>query len=170
MRLLLYGFGPYLRFKENITEKLLNKLPGKKGLKKVVFPVRFQKGQFIKTMKRYNPDVVLGLGQRSRGRRLKIELKAGNQKRKDKREKPRSIVPGGPERLRTSLELNGIDQARISYDAGNYVCNYSMYVILDYLRRNRLPTRFGFIHIPHHYNVDKAIRFLRKALKQIRVG
>ncbi len=170
MRLLIYGFGPYLRFKGNITEKILRKLPRRRGLKKIVFPVRFQKSQFVKTVKKYNPDAVLGLGQRSRGRRLKIELKAVNQKRKDKREKPTSIVPGGPKRLRTNLELKGSDQATISYDAGNYVCNYSMYVILDYLRRNRLPTRFGFIHIPHHYNVAKATRFLKKALKQIRAG
>lgn len=170
MRLLIYGFGPYLRFKDNITEKILRKLPRRRGLKKIVFPVRFQRSQFIKTVKKYNPDAVLGLGQRSRGLHLKVELRAVNRRRNDKREKPRTIVLGGSKRLATNLKLDGGDQARISYDAGDYVCNYSMYVILEYLKRNRLPTRFGFIHIPHHYNIDKASRFLKKALKQIRVG
>jgi len=37
MRLLIYGFGPYKQFKENITAKLLRRLPQRNGLKKVVF-------------------------------------------------------------------------------------------------------------------------------------
>lgn len=44
MRLLIYGFGPYKQFKDNITEKILRRLPARNGVKKVVFPARFQKG------------------------------------------------------------------------------------------------------------------------------
>jgi pyrrolidone-carboxylate peptidase len=61
-RLLLYGFGPYRQFKENITEKILKRLPAKSGVKKIVFPVWFQKRQFIEALKRHKPEVILGLG------------------------------------------------------------------------------------------------------------
>ncbi|TAK06247.1 hypothetical protein EPO44_05600, partial [bacterium] len=53
------------------------------------------------------------------------------------------------------------------YDAGDYVCNYSMYVILDHLKRRRLLSRFGFIHIPHDYNPARARRFILSVARKI---
>jgi pyrrolidone-carboxylate peptidase len=76
MRLLMYGFGPYREFADNITEKILGKFPQRRGLKKIVFPVRFRKRQFISAVKNYKPDIILGLGQCSRGQRLRIESRA----------------------------------------------------------------------------------------------
>jgi pyroglutamyl-peptidase len=166
MRLLLYGFGPYHHFRQNITERILRGLPTQKGLKKVVFPVRFHKGQFIKAVKDAKPDVIVGLGQCSRGQRLRIETKAVNRRRKDQRTKSRPIVPGGKPTLLTNLMLDCGGEARSSGDAGDYVCNYSMYVILDYLRQHQLNVRFGFIHIPHLYNSRRAIRFLTKVIRR----
>ena len=171
MRLLLYGFGPYHHFQQNITERILRGLPKQRGLKKVVFPVRFHKGQFIKAVKVTKPDVILGLGQCSRGRRLRIETKAVNRRRKDKRTKSMPIIPGGKRTLLTHFKLDRGGEARSSKDAGDYVCNYSMYVILDYLRRRQLDVPFGFIHIAYRYDPRKAIRFLTKVLgKVVAVG
>jgi len=167
MSLLIYGFGPYRQFKENITEKIIRSLPAKKGVKKVVFPVRFHKGQLIQAIQRYKPDVILGLGQCSRGRRLKIERRALNKRRESKGERPRPIAPGGPRSLATSLSLNGAKQARVSYYAGDYVCNFSMYVILDFLKHHRLPIPFGFIHIPQDYNIEKAKRYLLRVVDTV---
>lgn len=101
---------------------------------------------------------------------MKIERRAVNRRRETQREKPRSIHPGGSKWLVTNLRLNGGRQARISYDAGDYVCNYSMYVILDYLKRHRLPARFGFIHIPHDYSAARAQRFLLKVVREIQTS
>ena len=53
-------------------------------------------------------------------------------------------------------------EARRSTDAGDYVCNFSMYVMLDHIRRNRLDMHYGFIHIPHDYDVLKATRLVEK--------
>lgn len=170
MRLLIYGFGPYRHFQENISEKILRKLPRRRWLKKVVFPVKFDKAQFVKVITEYKTDIILGLGQCSRGKRLRIEAMAVNKKRNSKREKPRPIVQGGARRLLTNLKLNGGRQARFSDNAGDYVCNYSMYVILDFLKRRRLPSRFGFIHIPHRYELKKAVRILVKVIDQIGAG
>lgn len=167
MRLLIYGFGPYKQFRENITEKIVRKLPERNGLRKIVFPVRFQRSQFIAAVKKYKPDTILGLGQSSRGRRLRIELRAVNRRREERWEKPRWIISGGPKLLEPNLRLNGSHQARFSYSAGDYVCNYSMYIILDYIRRNRLPARFGFIHVPYRCDLSRATRFLHKILNEV---
>lgn len=164
MRLLIYGFGPYRIFQQNVTEKILEKLPNRRFLRKLVFPVEFNKNQFVNAVKDYKPDVILGLGQCARGRLLRVEARAVNQWRVDIKNRPRTIIKGVAPKLLTTLNLDLIQGARVSYDAGNYVCNYSMYVVLDYLSRRRPEVRFGFIHIPHGYDPEKAARLLLKAI------
>jgi pyrrolidone-carboxylate peptidase len=61
-------------------------------------------------------------------------------------------------------------QGKASNKAGDYVCNYSMYVILDFIKRRRLPIRFGFIHIPQKYDDKKAMRLLEKAIGKIKAA
>ncbi len=170
MRLLIYGFGPYKQFKENITAKILRRLPARKGVKKAIFPVRFQKRQFIEALRKYRPEVILGLGQTSRSGRLKIERRAVNRMRESRDMQARPIISRGSKWLETNLGLNGGRRAKTSHNAGDYVCNYSMYVILDYLRRRRLPTRFGFIHIPYDYNLARAQGFLLKVVREIQTS
>jgi pyroglutamyl-peptidase len=166
MRLLVYGFGPYREFRDNITEKILHKLPHRTGLKKIVFPVRFHKRQFISAVKKHKPDVILGLGQCSRGQCLRIESRATNRRRNSQNEKPTPIITGGRQRLTTNLELTLNGES--SNNAGEYVCNYSMYVILDFIKRHRLPIRYGFVHIPYRYDYKKAFRLLVKAVGKLR--
>jgi pyrrolidone-carboxylate peptidase len=98
MRVLVYGFGPYRQFQENVTEKILRQLPKRRLLKRVVFPVRFHKSQFTNTIKAFNPDVILGLGQCSNGGHLRIETRAVNKRRNEKTERTQSIVAGGAKR------------------------------------------------------------------------
>jgi pyroglutamyl-peptidase len=170
MRVLVYGFGPYRQFKRNITQHVLRRLPPSTGLSKIVFPVRFHKTQFTGTVKKYRPDVVLGLGQCSRGRVLRIEHKAVNRRRKEKTEKARPIVLGGAKRLAITLRIEQSafgKSAKISRNAGDYVCNFSMYVILDYLQRHHRDARFGFVHVPYNYDTERAARFVRKIIKHL---
>ena len=166
-RILIYGFGPYRRFRHNVTEKIICRLPRRRQVAKIIFPVRFHGRQFIDAVKKHDPEIILGLGQCSRGKRLRIERWARNKRRNDKREKAKRIVRGGPRRLPTNLKLDIGPAARFSRNAGDYVCNYSMYVILYYLKRRRLPVRFGFVHIPHDYDSRKAERILVKAIVSI---
>jgi pyroglutamyl-peptidase len=169
MRVLIYGFGPYRQFEDNITSHIIRKVPSSRHLKKIVFPVRFDKKQFTDAMKKHRPDLVLGLGQCSRGRLLRIERRAANRRRNDRKEKARPIVRGQPQRLATTLRLNepGLKQTKISYNAGDYVCNFSMYVILDYLRRHRPDALFGFVHVPHDYDPKRAVKSVTKVLKTL---
>ena len=173
MRLLVYGFGPYKQFGDNITQDIVGELPVSRSLKKIVFPVRFDKRQFTDAVKKYRPDVVLGLGQCSRGRLLRIERRAVNQRRNHKKEKARPIVRGGPKGLAVTLRLDRLvlsKRTKTSYDAGDYVCNFSMYVILDYVKRQRLPARFGFIHIPHRYDPKRAVKCIGRVLRTLQAG
>jgi len=167
MRLLIYGFGPYKHFRENITQQIIRKLPCRRGLRKIVFPVRFHSRQFINAVGRHRPDVILGLGQCSGGRRVRIERRAVNRRRQDRTGPPRSILPGRAKWLGASLRLKPAQDARLSYDAGDYVCNYSMYVILDHLKRRRLARRFGFLHIPLQCDPAKAVGFLLKVIRGV---
>src|SRR5438046_4079963 len=167
MHLLIYGFNPYLVFHDTVTERIVRKLPKRRWLQQVIFPVRFHRSQFINAIKAYNPDVILGLGQCSRGRLLRIESTAINQRRNSKSEKARRIAADSSRRLSTNLKLNLGRHARSSKDAGEYVCNYSMYVILDFLKRRRLPIRYGFIHVPRGYDPRKATRLLQSSMEDI---
>lgn len=164
MRILLYGFGPYRQFRDNVTERVLHKIPRRRGLTKIVFPVKFNRAQFVQAAAKYQPEVILGLGQCSRGRLLRIETRGINRRRNSKREKARSIVPRGAAKLFTDFRLALGCQARLSRNAGDYVCNFSIYVILEALQRRRLAIRYGFIHVPRDYNASKAARLIEKAL------
>jgi pyroglutamyl-peptidase len=166
MRLLIYGFGPYRQFRDNITEKIIQKFSARKGLKKIVFPVRFHKGQFVNAVKKHKPDVILGLGQCSYGKRLRIESQAKNRRRNGPKEKARPITAGGPQRFATNLKLALTGES--SDNAGEYVCNYSMYVMLHFIKRHRLPIRYGFIHIPYRYDYKRAVRLLAQAVGKLR--
>jgi pyrrolidone-carboxylate peptidase len=165
MRVLIYGFGPYRQFRDNITAKILETLPVSGGLKKIVFPVRFDRKQFVRALKRHRPDVVLGLGQSSR-RNIEIEARALNRRREGKTNQ-RPISALGPRWFPTTLGIKPGRQARRSRNAGDYVCNYSMYVMLAHIARTKMRISFGFIHIPHDYERRKAARLVRRVLRSV---
>jgi pyrrolidone-carboxylate peptidase len=128
-----------------------------------VFPVRFHKGQFVDVLKSCKPEIILGLGQSSR-RGIDVESQALNRRRVRRTDKPKPISPGGPRRLKTTLQLTLGKQAGKSASAGDYVCNFSMYVMLDHIRRTRLEIPYGFIHIPHDYDEKKATGLIEQIL------
>lgn len=165
MRILLYGFGPYREFRDNITARIIASLPRHAGLKKIVFSARFQRRQFIDALNRHRPDIVLGLGQSSR-KRIEVESRAINRRRAGKFARARPISKDKPKSLPTSLPIRAGRWARISINAGDYVCNYSMFVLLGEIDRRRMRTRFGFIHIPHDCDVRKASRSVERVLRQ----
>jgi pyrrolidone-carboxylate peptidase len=167
MRVLVYGFGPYRQFRVNITERIISSLPKSATLRKVIFPVRFQRRQFIAALERHRPDIILGLGQSTRAQ-IEIESRARNRRWAFKSTPPRPIFKDRPNILPTSLKIAMGRSLGRSKDAGDYVCNYSMYVLLDEIARQRLGIKFGFIHIPHGWEMKKASAVVRKVLRQCR--
>jgi pyroglutamyl-peptidase len=166
-RILVYGFGPYRQFRENITAKIVKALARAPQVRRAVFRVRFQRSQFVRALERHKPNIVLGLGQSSR-RKIEIETQAVNRRRIDRNTRARPIRRGGPGSLPTTLELKLGSPIKRSRNAGDYVCNFSMYVMLDHIRRAGADTRFGFIHIPHDADLGKATRTVAVALARMR--
>jgi len=136
MKILVYGFKPYKKYKENITENIIIKIKNRKNLVKEVFTVKFEKNMFLEKIKRQN-----------------------------KKDKPKIIFKDKPKYRFTSLKLTTDENSRISYNAGKYVCNYSMYVILDYCQNKT--TEFAFIHVPKGYNLDKAVKFVESKINEL---
>lgn len=165
-RVLVYGFGPYRQFPENITAKIIKSLKPAAGLKRIVFPVRFHRGQFLEALARYKPEAVLGLGQSSR-RDIEIESRGANRRRARQGARLRRIRQRGPLWLSTTLDLKLGRNARVSGDAGDYVCNFSIYLLLDQIQRTGAKTRLAFIHIPHDCALGRARRFVVSALRQL---
>lgn len=165
-RVLLYGFGPYREFRNNITARLIRSLTPRPGLKKIVFPVRFHRKQFVGAIIQFKPEIILGLGQSSRVR-IDVEAQAVNRRRGRSTGPSKVISPTGPEKLRTTLALRAGRGAGRSTDAGDYVCNFSMYVMLDHIRRRSADIRYGFIHIPHDYDLEKAVGLVSKIVHQL---
>lgn len=165
MKILIYGFKPYRQWKENISEKIINKIPKRQGFKKVVFPAKFDRKQFIREVKGYEPDIILGLGQHPRGKKIRIERKAVNFKARSKRERPKPILKNKPQYQFVNLRLKPSKNSWISYYAGKYVCNFSMYIIADFIRDKDI--KFAFIHLPRGYNLNAALKYIEKMLKAL---
>ena len=164
-RILVYGFGPYGAFRDNITAGILQGLPRHAGLTKHVFPVRFNRRQFVEALRHAKPDIVLGLGQSSR-RQIEIESRGVNHRRDYRSAKRRAIFATEPKQLATTFKIKAGRWARVSRNAGDYVCNYSIYILLREIKQHKLAVRLGFIHIPHDYDRTKARALIRKVLRQ----
>ena len=163
MKILLQAFKPYKKYKENISEKIVRRIKNRKNLYKKVFEVKFNRKQFIDQIKKVKPNIIISLGQHPGSKKIRIERRACNLKRNNKEEKLKVILKGKPKYLYTNLKLKKDKNSRISYDAGDYVCNFSMYVILDYIKDKDI--KFGFIHIPKDYNLNKAVKFIESKIK-----
>jgi pyrrolidone-carboxylate peptidase len=118
-KIFVFGFKPYGKRGENITEKII------KDIKEVrfVFSVVMDGRVFIKKIKKINPDIILGLGQCSRGNFLRIERKATNCIKKGL--KIFKISRRGPQMYFANLKIRPTREIRYSYNSGKYVCNFA---------------------------------------------
>ncbi|MBZ9572159.1 hypothetical protein KJA15_02420 [Patescibacteria group bacterium] len=163
MKLLIYGFGPYKEYEENITEKIIRKVKNRKNLKKIIFLVSFKKNQYLEKIREYKPDIIFGLGQCSRGKKIRIERKAINLKKENK--KRRTISKNKPKHLFLNLKFKEDKHSYISYNAGKYFCNFSMYVIAEFCKGKSI--KFAFFHIPKDFNLNRAVKFIEVKIDKI---
>ena len=83
MKILVHGFGPYMKWHDNITMKVLGHLKDREGLTKKIFDVKFDEEMFLHELRELAPDVVIGMGQHPRARKIRIERTAVNRRRKN---------------------------------------------------------------------------------------
>lgn len=163
VRLLVYGFGPYRKFTENITAQIIESLAPRPGLRRIIFPVRFHRKQFVDALRNPMPLLVLGLGQSSRPR-IEVETRAINRRRASKTRAPRPITAGGETWLPATMPLSVTRPSAKSINAGDYVCNFSMYVMLEELERQERHGGFAFVHIPFDHDLQAACRYVERVV------
>lgn len=167
-KLLLTGFGPFLKNDLNPTQDIIHNLHGQTiGDYKIygeILPVEFNVSRDIlfNLIEDIRPDAIINLGL-AQGRvnitpeRVAINCNDGsaadNAGYKPKGEK---IFKDGVDGLFSTLPIkemvNAMNKnnipARISNSAGTYVCNHVMYSALYYIKSNNLTIPTGFIHVP----------------------
>lgn len=160
--ILIYGFGPFRHYRRNITQALLQRLPKRAQLETLILPVRFEPELFLEPVKTLQPDYILGLGQCPRGDLLRLERKAWNLMRDKSQGLEAVIEVDGPASLPVTWHLPLHSDTRVSYDAGRYVCNFSMYTLSRYAQQNQVP--YAFVHIPRSFSLNRAQAWLENLL------
>jgi pyroglutamyl-peptidase len=166
--ILITGFGPFPGAPVNPTGPLVRALKRSARLRGVKLAAHvFETGyaavdrELPKLIKRYKPDALLMFGLATRARLLRVETLARNvvSVRPDvggKTLQRRSIVPGAPATLTmpapTRALLTALRKAqvpaRLSRDAGDYLCNYLCWRAAEAAARKNGPRLAAFIHVP----------------------
>lgn len=161
---LIYGFGPYEMYKHNITADIIGEVKSAKIAKGIIFDTRFTRSMFEQALQQYKPEVIIGLGQHSSARKIRIERRACNWQSVGPL-RGSKISPGGPDFRYVNLKVARTDSSTITYEAGTYVCNYSMYLMCEYSERTG--ARFAFLHVPLEFDAKKAARFITNILAKL---
>ena len=169
MRILLIGFGPFPGAPQNPSAMLAERLARRRRpalaattRTALVFATAYAAvDRELPRLFAANPDIVLMFGLAARRRHLCIEMQARNARSilfpdvRGYRPERGVIVPGRPATLRGGAPLARLlaaartsrMPARLSRDAGRYVCNYSYWRALELAGRGSRPL-IVFIHIP----------------------
>ncbi|MFW5782835.1 MAG: hypothetical protein ACOCWO_06050 [Candidatus Muiribacteriaceae bacterium] len=167
MRLLIYGFRPFLGYCENITEKIISRIPLRPDLHTHIFDVQFDKDMFLNKSREVSPDIIVGMGQCHKGKRLRVEMIARNVMHDRETAEKSLIDPTAPRTIKSDLKLYRKKGTRRSYDAGDYVCNFSMFT---YLHKPGRDYRYVFLHIPRNFPVIQTAAQISRMCDQLIAG
>lgn len=163
MRVLLTAFDPYDEWQENSSwlalVELLQEMPRNLDLVTRRYPVDLEvlQERLYKDLEQAY-DVVLHLGQSPGASSIKLEAitlnVAGNVEEKGK-DLP-ALIPGASTAFRSELPLGELTRqlqsaeipAFVSYHAGTFLCNATMYLTHHYFCKSRTRPSVGFMHLP----------------------
>ena len=163
--ILITAFEPFGGESINPSQQILNELPDIVNgyrIEKVLLPVEFIEApsDVINGYDKIEPMAVIMLGQAGGRNSISIETTGKNLMNaripdaKGYQPQNEKIVPEGKDSIISTLPNNKIIDAlnkvnipvSLSNDAGGYVCNAVLYLILNH-NKGLVPT--GFIHIPY---------------------
>ncbi|CAM4120493.1 pyroglutamyl-peptidase I [Mesobacillus thioparans] len=172
MKVLISGFVPFGKMSINPTEKLLQEAEKfsieNVEIKTILLPVNYDEcaKELIKKIEGIQPDVVISCGLAA-GRtaitpeRIGINIKdtgSGDPYPDNKGNIPtdEAIDDQGPDGLFSTLPNRLIEKnlkelhipASISNSAGTFICNNTLYAVLNHICKNNLAIKAGFIHFP----------------------
>lgn len=168
MKILVTGFDPFGGERVNpafeVIKKLSSNISGAQVIKLEV-PTVFKKSVelALKTIEKEKPDFVLCIGQAGGRAAISIERVAINiddasiPDNENNQPVDLAIDTEGMPCYFATIPIKAIAKAirskntpaLISNSAGTYVCNHIMYGILNYIYKNNLNIKAGFIHIPY---------------------
>lgn len=163
MRVLLTAFEPYDEWQENASWlaliALLRERPENLELITRRYPVDLQGvQQRLQDDLDTDFDAVLHSGQAPGSSTIRLEAIALNTAgRVEQTGQPApELVPGGPVAYRSTLPLASCQKSlleagiptSVSYHAGTFLCNATMFMTHHWFAQQRLDTPVGFIHLP----------------------
>ena len=168
MKILLTVFTPFDGESINPALEAMKILPDKIGKLKVLkleIPTVFGKSArlVLEAIEQEKPDCVLSIGQAGGRAEITPERIAINiddariPDNEGNRPVDWPIVPDGENAYFSNLPIKAMVKAMkkegipaaVSNSAGTYVCNHLMYSVLYYIKKNALPIKAGFIHVPY---------------------
>lgn len=171
-KLLITGYEPFGGEKINPSWEAVKLLPdtvGSYALTRLCLPVVFGEAaeKVIEAARELCPDTILCIGQAG-GRSAVTPEKVGINLRhapipdnKGNQPTDQPIIENGDTAFFTTVPVRGIAEAiksaglpsQVSYSAGAYVCNDTLYTLLAHYKNSE--TRVGFIHIPYSEEQSK---------------
>jgi pyroglutamyl-peptidase len=161
--ILITAFEPYDRWKTNSSwlalVELLRDRPAAPAITTRLYPVDFSTvRQRLGDDLKANYDFALHLGQAPGSGRIQLEaigLNVGGSG-SQLAEEHRTLVEGGPVAFRSPLPLadwakklrSASVPAQVSYHAGTYLCNATLYLSCYLAEQMALRTKAAFIHLP----------------------
>lgn len=167
MKILVTGFDPFGGESINpafeVIKKLKDEIAGAEVIKLQV-PTAFNKSveKTVEKVAEIKPDFVLNIGQAGGRSDITVERVAINindariPDNLNQQPIDEVIDAEGEAAYFATIPVKAIVQsireknipASVSNTAGTYVCNHLMYGTLNYIHKNNLNTKAGFIHIP----------------------
>jgi pyroglutamyl-peptidase len=163
---LITAFKPYDRWDANASwltmQELTKDLPGEVALTTRLYPVDYDEvRRLLESDLQRGYDYALHLGQAPGSSTTRLEAIGVNvATHRDKSlasgEDGWPLAPGGPVAHRSRLPLalwadrlrKGGIPAEVSYHAGTYLCNATLYLTHHLIEQRRLATQATFIHVP----------------------
>ncbi len=165
MRILVTGFEPFGNDTINPSWEAVKELPDQLNeceIKKLCPPVVFGKAAdiIIREATLFSPDAIICTGLAANRDAVTPEQVAINlcygriPDNEGNQPDYMPVIPDGPDGIFSTLPVRAITEAirqagipaAISYTAGTYVCNDTLYRILYHYRNS--PVKAGFIHLP----------------------
>lgn len=176
MKILVTGFDPFggesINPAYEVVKRIRDSISGAEVVK-LQIPTAFNESikKTADKIKEINPDFVLNIGQAGGRSGITVERVAINindariPDNLNQQPVDTKIDEAGENAYFASIPIKAIVQAirhkkipaAVSDSAGTYVCNHIMYGVLNYIHKNNLNIKAGFIHIPYLFQqvIDK---------------
>ena len=163
-RMLAYGFGPFGVYSHNITSDIIDDINRLGIANGIVFETQFKRSMIENALQQYAPDIIIGIGLHGRAKKIRIERRARNWQVADGSNGKR-IVSKSPEFRYVPIKIQPTEMSTVTYNAGSYVCNYSMYLMCEYCEKTN--AKFAFLHVPVNVNPRLASRFIGEIFRSL---